>query len=53
MKALVKIILLCVLLFGLSIYITVITIDQTFKRTECTQYTEISLTTKAPQSIEV
>ncbi len=53
MKTLVKILVVCVLLFAFSVYITKITIDQTFKKTECTHYTEISLSHEAPESVEV
>ncbi len=42
MKPIVKIIILCILIFGLSIYATKKSIDNTFKKVECTQTNEVT-----------
>ncbi len=40
MKPVVKIIILCLVIFGLSIFAAKMSIDYTFKKVECTQTTQ-------------
>lgn len=42
MKTIVKIIILCILIFGLSLYATKKSIDYTFKKVENTQTNEVT-----------
>lgn len=46
MKVIVKIILLCIVIFGISVFITKKTIDYTFQKLQCEQ-------AEAPTSIEL
>ena len=53
MKPIVKIIILCIIIFGLSLYATKKSIDYTFKEVECAKTNQTTSVYFAPQTIEV
>ena len=53
MKAVYKIIILCLVVFAISLLVTKKSIDQTFKKVECSQVDSTASVNNTAKSIEV
>ena len=53
MRSIVKIIILVLVIFGLSLFATKMSIDHTFKKVECNQVVETTSVQHSPATIEV